>query len=308
MVANQCCFGTVTSATRTYFVQLMEQSRAKNKRVLVTDAWFVGQPNYLRAWAAFYAFARENRPSQNNSAWVNTPTKIRDNRNLYGDRRENRRTGRGDQRGQARGGRGRGGRGHQRSCGDIDTIPDNILCEVPLVERQDIELLEPLGHGRQGTLFKVRWQGNVYAAKVFDTTKGNGLDAFKRETQAYEHLRGAWGRLIPTPRFIVTNTTMVLFLGMDLAEEPTDDDDRECWDGVLEELEADFGFRHLDVDCDLLEAYWRNRMWLANANKTEAEEWLPIVVDLEDYELVDHVSQAPNAKQDDGTNQDTVTP
>ena len=176
------------------------------------------------------------------------------------------------------------------------------------MERQDIELLEPLGHGRQGTLFKVRWQGNVYAAKVFDTTKGNGLDAFKRETQAYEHLRGGWGRLIPTPRFIVTNTTIVLFLGMDLAEEPTDDDDRECWDGVLEELEADFGFRHLDVDCDSREAYWRNRMWLANANKTEAEEWLPIVVDLEDYELVYHVSQAPNAKQDDGTNQDTVTP
>lgn len=46
MLDNECSYGALTSATRTYFVRISDDAE-----VFVSDAWFVGQENYLRTWA-----------------------------------------------------------------------------------------------------------------------------------------------------------------------------------------------------------------------------------------------------------------
>jgi hypothetical protein len=45
MLDNKCPFGALTSGTRTYFVSI------SGNDVKISDAWFVGQQDYLRAWA-----------------------------------------------------------------------------------------------------------------------------------------------------------------------------------------------------------------------------------------------------------------
>lgn len=58
------------------------------------------------------------------------------------------------------------------------------------------------GFGRRGTPFDVKWNGESLAAKQFVTNKEDGLAASDREIRAYEHLNQAWGKLVPTPRFV----------------------------------------------------------------------------------------------------------
>jgi hypothetical protein len=69
-----------------------------------------------------------------------------------------------------------------------------------------------------------------------------------REIKASEHLKQDWGRLVPTPKF-TAEAFGVIFLGMQMAEHPTQSARIEDWDDVvLWELEEKYGFRHLDVN------------------------------------------------------------
>ena len=55
MVGNECAFGVLLSGTRCYFCCINE-----NGQVKVSDAWFVDEEHYLRAWACFYAESGNN--------------------------------------------------------------------------------------------------------------------------------------------------------------------------------------------------------------------------------------------------------
>jgi hypothetical protein len=53
LVDNQCRYGALTSGTRTYFISLVGSGETLSVRV--SDAWFVGQEHYLRAWLYVYS-------------------------------------------------------------------------------------------------------------------------------------------------------------------------------------------------------------------------------------------------------------
>jgi hypothetical protein len=57
----------------------------------------------------------------------------------------------------------------------------------------------------------------------------------------------------------------------------------EDWDSVLCELEAKYGFRHLDMDPPNVRCSFHNRMMLRD---NDTGRLRPIVIDLEHYELV----------------------
>jgi hypothetical protein len=52
MIDNKRRYGTLTSGTRTYFVYI--SGNRENSIVHISNAWFVGQVNYVRAWAYIY--------------------------------------------------------------------------------------------------------------------------------------------------------------------------------------------------------------------------------------------------------------
>jgi hypothetical protein len=57
MVDNERRYGALTSGTRTYFVYISGDSNSSI--VHISNAWFVGQVNYLRAWAYVYKLGCE---------------------------------------------------------------------------------------------------------------------------------------------------------------------------------------------------------------------------------------------------------
>jgi hypothetical protein len=131
-------------------------------------------------------------------------------------------------------------------------------------------------------VFRATWNGETVALKLFDTHKNQGREAFQREMKAYQHLKAAWGRLIPTPKFCA-EAFGIVYLGMQLAEPPPPSARIEDWDSVLLKLEEEYGFCHLDVGCRGRGWGLYNRMML----RDDTGELRPIVIDLEDYELVD---------------------
>ena len=61
-----------------------------------------------------------------------------------------------------------------------------------------------------------------------------------REIKAYEHLKAAWGRLVPAPKF-TAEAFGVIFFGMQMAERPPKSARVEDWDDALFELEEKYG-------------------------------------------------------------------
>ena len=122
----------------------------------------------------------------------------------------------------------------------------------------------------------------IVAVKLFDTHKNKGREAFKREIKAYEHLKEAWGRLVPAPKF-TAEAFGVIFFGMQMAERPLQSARVEDWDDALFELEEKYGFRHRDVDGSERGPGLQNRMIL----RDDIGCAQPIIIDLEEYELVE---------------------
>jgi hypothetical protein len=54
MVLNAVRFGALTSGTRTYLFRIEDDGVAVAGKVSVSDAFFFGEQNYLRAWAYCY--------------------------------------------------------------------------------------------------------------------------------------------------------------------------------------------------------------------------------------------------------------
>ena len=76
MILNRCRYGMLTSATRTYFLQI--KNIDDTDVVNISDAWFIGQPGYLRAISAMYNLSlNDNQPrlsTRRQRGWkVSTP-------------------------------------------------------------------------------------------------------------------------------------------------------------------------------------------------------------------------------------------
>ena len=127
--------------------------------------------------------------------------------------------------------------------------------------------------------------------KVFDATKPFGKEAFEKEIKAYVHLEGAWGKLVPKPRF-VSEAFGVMFLGMQMAQPAPQDACINDWGMVLDELETKYKFRHLDVFTGERGSDWRNLMTVYDGKG----KYHPIVIDLEDYEIFDQVEDSKSVK------------
>jgi predicted Ser/Thr protein kinase len=56
----------------------------------------------------------------------------------------------------------------------LRTDPENVIRRPYLFAKGDLEVLENVGEGGFGQVFKVKWMGRNYAAKVF---KIRGADA-----------------------------------------------------------------------------------------------------------------------------------
>lgn len=285
MILNHCRYGVLTSGSRTYFIHVQTETATKEEKVFISDAWFVGQENYLRAWAFLYDRACEDRgerlsPGILSETWLTSTPE-----------RANKRPPSPDGRNQANkrsrlpgfiGQRGGQGRGKRRSLGRDRGLSHSQ--SIPRVSLNDFEVGRPIGYGRRGTVFSGTWNGEVVALKLFDSSKNNGWEAFMHEMEAYEHLGAlgdAWGRLVPTPKF-TAEAFGVSFLGMQMAESPSQSDCEEDWDDALFELEQTYGFRHLDVDGSDRGPDCRNRMILRD--KTGCRR--PIIIDLEEFEFV----------------------
>ena len=76
------------------------------------------------------------------------------------------------------------------------------MIRVPFVCADDLEIEDPIGYGRNGTVFRVWWKGQAYALKQFDTAGALGLQSYNRELQTYAMLQKAWCVLVPKPVFL----------------------------------------------------------------------------------------------------------
>jgi hypothetical protein len=165
---------------------------------------------------------------------------------------------------------------------NVTNLP-SFTAVVPTASLSDFQVGRPIGYGRRGTVFRATWNGETVALKLFDTHKNHGRQVFWREMKAYQHLKAAWGRLVPTPKFYA-EAFGIIYLGMQMAEQPPSSARLEDWDSVLLQLEEEFGFIHLDVDCGDRGLGLYNRMMLRD---DETGELRPIVIDLEEYQLVE---------------------
>ena len=181
---NNRRYGVLTSGTRSYFVHVSGDREGSN--VSITDAWFVGEPNYLRAWAFIYSLGCSQDDSWHApKRWLGTekkrPTPQKDNDHSGREGRSpgsgGRSPGRGGgipgKRGRSPGkgggtpgkrGRspGKGGRGTEtrkrKAVGSQDSSKTKVVEAtsqvIPSAPFEEIEILEVIGEGWNGAAFK----------------------------------------------------------------------------------------------------------------------------------------------------------
>jgi hypothetical protein len=261
MVDNKTRYGILTSGTKTYFLFLSGNDDRANRKLQITPAWFIGQENYLKAWACFYEMASGASSlltSDMPANWdANTPTTTPEEKSDPpgmpppggdGDGDDSEHTGKrirvesqgiGNTRDTKKGKSDQGGgSGKTRAVAalsemdisstppddDDDDYPENGLSKskkIPFIKFDSLTDIEPLGWGRNGCTFKATWKGEKVAVKQFDLTK-NAL-AYETELEAYNRLETDWGRLVPTPFFLSESSSgNVRFLGMQLGRPPKD--------------------------------------------------------------------------------------
>ena len=102
-----------------------------------------------------------------------------------------------------------------------------------------------IAESRNGVVFSAEVDGIKYAVKQFDLSKN--FEGYKREIEAYKHLRAAWGELVPRPQFLSASLTgNVRFLGMTMGDVPmqkvSSTEVRELREALIDK----FQFYHLD--------------------------------------------------------------
>jgi hypothetical protein len=265
---NQCPFGALTSGTRTYFVSI------SGNNVKISDAWFVGQQDYLRAWAYVHSLGCKKWEWKQPTSWKKstktnpTPTKgqgkqqNQENQGTTNDAKPGKRTSNNTPQGSS-----------NEHTADIASLA------LPNISYNDIVISDVIGDGRNGSCFKVVWKGQDFAMKQFDMGK-RGDAPYRKEISAYMRLRDAWGKLVPQPMFLSESPSgWVKFLGLQLGRMPNDFDDLRGWNKILRSLEQEYGIRHNDAE-------ERNMIFIAD-NVSGGERM--VTIDLEDW---DDVSKA----------------
>jgi hypothetical protein len=241
MVENKKRYGALTSATRTYFIYLNNISDSNECQVHISDAWFVGQENYLRAWAYMHHLG-----GSDTTRWVSPPidwilsmTDTNSTR-TFKDKCHVK--------------NGNNGKGRARpKYPSVIHCPNNTCLQdmLPHVPLDDIEIVKVLGLGPNGVCYKVRWKGTEYAMKQFDLGR-MGEKMFCREMEAYMVLKKAWGDLVPRPIFLsMSHTGWVIFLGLQLGRTFTElDDYRFEYNSktILQRLQTEYHIQHNDVN------------------------------------------------------------
>lgn len=221
MIVNSIMHGAITSATRTYFVRFALVDGELH--LLLSRRWYVGERNYLRAWAWFYNSAlREDRlelVKDLHSTWKElSPREV-----------ENRRSSR------------------------IAEKKDGQRVEILSlrVKYDDIEFTgRTLGDGRNGIVREAVWRNINVAVKSFDIDHGSS-DSFYRELDSYIKLKDVQGLLVPKLHFWAKHWTGSLFvLGLQIGTDMPFSIDRDHSiekETVLQQLYR-LGFTHLDSD------------------------------------------------------------
>ncbi|KAG7353400.1 hypothetical protein IV203_002755 [Nitzschia inconspicua] len=266
MVENGRRYGALASATRAYFVTI--QGSGSDARVGISDPFFVGQHNFLRAWACIQSLACEqseplvakqltwNKTSKNDPTpppKSRRPGSLRSSAIITESNED-------DDMGTT------GGPQTSSATGNLG------LTEVSI---DDVEILESLGYGHNGVVYLAKWGGRKVALKQFDVGK-DGYEYFDKELAAYVALKDAWGTLVTTPLFVSESWSgWIKFIGLQLGRDPRPGDDLSDWEKVLTSLETQYGFRHDDAE-------GRNMVFVTD--KTTGAERL-VAMDLEAHTM-----------------------
>jgi hypothetical protein len=257
-------------------------------RVYISDAWFVGQANYLRAWAYVHNLRESMQPFKISPGWLESTTtkgtpeqrgaipsgndNSKDNassgnNNVNGDPSSS--NDRSPQSGNAYDGQ------FANTC-NIEYYYPIHRGAIAFAPYDDIVTVGVLGQGRNGGCFKVKWKGIEYAMKQFDIGK-HGDKHFVKEIRAYVLLKNVWGILVPRPIFLSESYSgNIMFLGLQLGHESDNADDDKKFDDVLQRLKKEYGIRHNDAKCG------RNMIALTDSNGEERV----VAIDFEDWDQV----------------------
>ena len=219
-------------------------------KVFISDAWCVGEANYLRAWAYvhhLYDSTGNRQPKlKKPTSWImsstnqGTPDQWRNSDSSTNNEADS------SSPNDVQDGLKEDAGKSVHSCNmEVGRTHQGAL---DYVAYDDITILGVVGEGRNGGCFKVKWKGTEYAMKQFDIGR-DGDEFFQNEIRAYMKLRDAWGVLVPRPIFWSESYSGgVMFLGLQLGREPRDDDDLKEFHVVLKRLEEQYGIRHNDSD------------------------------------------------------------
>jgi hypothetical protein len=75
---NEKRFGALTSGARTYFIYISRKNGSQSQQLYISDAIFVGQENYLRAWAYVHHLSGFNGTDWQPlpSTWIRSTTNV----------------------------------------------------------------------------------------------------------------------------------------------------------------------------------------------------------------------------------------
>ena len=243
----------------------------------ISDAFFVGEPNYLRAWAYLHHCGCHGDEWVVPTDWLMRPTTdiptspiIKPNQTR--DNSKKRRVTNG-------GAITRNGRKAQRKGGTLEssgpeiTSTTTMSIEVPTVPFPDFRVMRALGSGRNGVTFVARWQGKDVVLKQFDVGRDDGLGSFERELEAYSKLRALWGIHVPHVFFQSQSLSGgVSFLDLQKGRNIQEGDDVSSQKSLERILVDDYKFLHNDL------LNYGNFVFLPQDDGTETLA----VIDLED--------------------------
>jgi hypothetical protein len=276
MVENGRRYGVLSSATRAYFLWIEGDGQVAD--VHISNPWFVGEPNFLRAWAyVHYLACQQSVPLlASGLTWIKTsrdhptpPPKRKYKGRSSGDTIME---GDGDAKSESADGYEMPSNG-QEDAPAGSSAQMSALFETPI---DDVEIIGTLGYGRNGVVFLANWRGQKVALKQFDVGK-DGYEYFDKEIAAYLALEAVWGSLVATPLFVSESWSgWIKFIGLQLGRDPLPGDDISERINVLSSLENEYGFRHDDTE--------NGNMIFIFDEKTKTERL--VAIDLESYTMI----------------------
>ena len=227
-------------------------------KVYISDAWCVGEANYLRAWAYMHTLHESVEPMSladwtKSSPNINMPhlwnSKPAEEscKNISGCI-EGKSTSPGDMRDS--------GNGHcdnsAKSCNTKYYCPTHNMeyyfsihqGALDYIPFDELVIGDVIVQGRNGPCYKVKWNGMEYAMKQFDIGQ-DGDVYFVKEVRAYMLLQRAWGVLVPRPMFLSESYSGgVMLLGLQLCRVSRNVDDSPKFHHVVQRLATEYGMEH----------------------------------------------------------------